>query len=125
MLKLLKNIIIISTLCFSAQAIAQESVFPPLPTEGFISGRIATQEDVTNGNAAFATLPEQRVVRQPVPIPVPQYAIYRGDGKNKLVFVIQVEKVNGKVTIGARYPEGDDVIGIATDFQLLGNIPRD
>lgn len=115
----------ISTLCFSALTIAQEGVYPPLPTEGFVSGRIATQEDVTNGNAAFATLPEQRVMRQPVPIPIPQYAIYRGDGKSKLVFVIQVEKVNGKVTIGARYPEGGDVIGIATDFQLLGNTPRD
>lgn len=125
MQKLLRTIMIISTLSFTALTAAEEMAYPPLPTEGFISGRIATQEDVTKGDAAFATLPEQKVVRQAVPIPVPQYAIYRGGEKRRLVFVIQVEKVNGKVTIGARYPEGGDVlIGTPTDFMLLGKSPE-
>ena len=122
---LLSNIIIISILSFSALTTAEEMAYPPLPTEGFVSGRIATQEDVTKGDAAFATLPEQKVVRQAIPIPVPQYAIYRGGETRQLVFVIQVEKVNGKVTIGARSAEGGDVlIGTPTDFMLLGKTPQ-
>lgn len=125
MQKLLRNIMITSTLSFSILSMAGEQEYPPLPTEGFVSGRIAVQEDVTNGDAAFATLPEQHVVRQAVPIPVPQYAIYRGGDEHKLVFVIQVEKVNGKVTIGARPPEGGDVvIGTPQDFMLLGKTPN-
>jgi len=117
--------LITTALSFSALTVAAEKVdYPPLPTEGFVTGRIATQEDVNNGNAAFATLPEQKVVRQAVPIPVPQYAVYRGGQKHELMFVIQVEKVNGKVTIGARPVEGGDVvIGTPTDFMLLGNTP--
>lgn len=119
---LFRSLLIIITATSSLHAMAEEMVFPPLPTEGFVSGRIATQEDVKKGDAAFATLPEQRLVRQAVPIPVPQYAIYRGGEESQLVFVIQVEKVNGKLTIGARPVEGGDlVIGEATDFRLLGN----
>lgn len=122
---LVRSLLIITTITFSLHAIAEEMVFPPLPSEGFVSGRIATQEDVKKGDAAFATLPEQSVVRQAVPIPVPQYAIYRGGEETQLVFVIQVEKVNGKVTIGAKPVEGGPlVIGEVTDFSLLGNKPK-
>lgn len=124
MKKLLSNMLITTALTFSTLTIAAETEYPPLPTEGFVTGRIATQEDVTKGDAAFATLPEQKVVRQAVPIPVPQYAVYRGGQEHQLVFVIQVEKVNGKVTIGARPAEGGDVlIGTPQDFMLLGKAP--
>jgi hypothetical protein len=123
MQKHLRKIILISALFFSASTLAQENTLPPLPTEGFVSGRIATQEDVKSGNAAFAPLPEQRVMRRAVPLPIPQYALYTADGNQKIVFIIQVEKVNGAITIGARYPEGGEVIGTPKDFQMLGVNP--
>lgn len=118
-----RKIILLSALLFSVPTLAQENTLPLLPTEGFISGRIATQEDVKNGNAAFATLPEQKVFRRAIPIPIPQYAIYTAKGENKIVFIIQAEKVNGEATIGARFPEGGEVIGTPKDFQLLGVNP--
>lgn len=121
MIILLRNTLLVSTLLLSAFVQAAESTVPPLPTEGFVTGRIATQADVKNGNAAFATLPEQKVMRTAIPIPVPQYAFYRAGAKQVLAFVIQVEKVNGKPTIGAKLVEsGEMVVGSPTDFQMLG-----
>lgn len=125
MQKQLKSIILISTLLFSMVSVAEEMIFPPLPTKGFVSGRIATQADVEKGDAAFASLPEQHIVRHVMPLPVPQYAIFRGGEKSRVVFVIQIEKVNGKVTIGARYPEGGEaLIGTTKHFSLLGTSPK-
>ena len=109
---------------FSTLLTAEEKKLPPLPTEGFITGRIATQEDVKNGNAAFATLPEQKIIRSAVSLPLPQYAVYYTKDKQKLVFVIQVEKINGKATVGARLVEtGEVVVGTPKDFQFLGVAP--
>ncbi len=120
----LRNTLLISALLFSTLLTAAEKKLPPLPTEGFITGRIATQADVRNGNAAFASLPEQDVMRSAVPIPVPQYAYYRGKNKLVMAFVIQIERVNGKLTIGARLIEsGEIVVGAPQDFQMLGVAP--
>ena len=123
MQQILRKIILLLASLFSAYTPAQESALPPLPTKGFISGRISTQQDVTSGNAAFATPPEQDLNRKPISIPIPEYAVYTADGSNKIVFIIQVEEVDGTPMIGARYPEGGEIVGTPNEFQLLGVNP--
>lgn len=99
-------------------------MLPPLPVKAFVSGRISTQQDVAVGHAAFAAPPEQDLQRQPIDVPIPSYAIYLADGKNELVFVIQAEFINGEPMIGARLPDGGDIVGTARDFQFLGANPQ-
>ena len=121
---LVLTVFIIASSLISAPMAAGDNVLPPLPTEGYISGRISTQQDVTDGNAAFATPPDQDSRRNPIHIKIPQYGVYLGDGKNNLVFIIQAEEIDGASMIGARYPDGGEVVGTTDDFHLLGVEPK-
>jgi hypothetical protein len=99
---------------------AADTSWPPLPQTGYISGRAATKADVAAGNAAFVLEVDGIVIGKPMAITVPQYA-YNVEGKNKIpVIVIQAEEAQGFKMIGARCPDGGEVVGFIADFELLG-----
>lgn len=94
------------------------SEWPDLPTEGFVSGRPATSEDLDAGRALFAA-PEYL---QPISIDIPQYAKWHGDR----VIVIQAE--SGGTSQGGtmdlltlrRVADGALFLARRDDVQLLG-----
>ena len=103
----------------------QAHAWPSLPTSGFISGRLATTEDVAAGNAAFAMQTDGDAAPRPSRIVVPQYAFYRqADGRRVPGIVIQAEELKGVNILGFR-PFGSDKLRASPDssFELLGTSP--
>jgi hypothetical protein len=119
-------------LFLSTEAVTQD--WPPLPKQGFISGRAATPADVAAGNAVFSAIVGGGAVGKSTPlrIKIPQYAYYK-EGSTKIpVVVLQAERVDirkesGEVvqmtSVGALKPDGKKVIGLLTSFELLGQVP--
>jgi hypothetical protein len=108
--------------------------WPPLPKQGFISGRAATPADVAAGNAIFSATVGGGAVGKSTPlrIKIPQYAYYKEGGTKIPVVVLQAERVDirkesGEVvqmtSVGALKPDGKKVIGLLTSFELLGQVP--
>lgn len=100
-----------------SQAAPSHIAWPALPTHGFIVGRTATQEDVAAGNAAFAI---GSVQSTPLQIGIPQYALFKDEGKKTPVILIQAEAAAGKQLVAGRTLEGGEVVGMLSDFELLG-----
>jgi hypothetical protein len=120
-------------LFLGAEAVTQD--WPPLPKQGFISGRVATPADVAAGNAVFSAAVSGGVGKStPLRIQIPQYAYYKEGGTKIPVIVLQAERVDiqkqgGEVvqmtSVGALKPDGRKVIGLLTSFELLGTVrPR-
>jgi hypothetical protein len=108
--------------------------WPPLPKQGFISGRVATTSDVAAGNAVFSASVGGGAVGKSMPlrIKIPQYAYYNESGTKIPVIVLQAERVDirkegGEVvqmtSVGALKPDGKKIIGLLTSFELLGPVP--
>jgi len=108
--------------------------WPPLPKQGFISGRIATPADVAAGNAVFSAAVSGGAVGKSTPlrIQIPQYAYYKEGGTKIPVIVLQAERVDLRkeggeavqmTSVGALKPDGRKVIGLFTSFELLGRAP--
>ena len=95
--------------------------WPPLPTSGFISGRIAKEADLQAGNAVFVAKFGGHVSGKPSNIRVPQYAILsEGDGSKLPVVVVQAE-INEKGSFfGLRDLRGGNHVATATEVRLLG-----
>jgi hypothetical protein len=121
-------------LFLGAEAATQD--WPPLPKQGFISGRVATPADVAAGNAVFSAAVAGGAAGKSTPlrIQIPQYAYYKEGGTKIPVIVLQAERVDiqkegGEVvqmtSVGALKPDGRKVIGLLTSFELLGQVrPR-
>lgn len=119
-------------LFLSTEAVTQD--WPPLPKQGFIRGRVATPTDVAAGNAVFSAAVGGNAVGKSTPlrIQIPQYAYYK-EGSTKIpVIVLQAERVDiqkpgGEVvqitSVAALKPDGRKVIGLLTNFELLGVVP--
>src|SRR5215470_1441851 len=108
--------------------------WPPLPKQGFISGRVANAADVAAGNAVFSAAVGGGAVGKSTPlrIKIPQYAYYKEGGTKIPVVVLQAERVDirkdgGEVvqmtSVGALKPDGKKIIGLLTNFELLGLVP--
>ena len=100
--------------------------WPALPTRGFIAGRVATQQDMADGDAVFVAEVAGQIVGVPLDIVVPQFAIHidHEAGVGKRVIVLQAERAGGIDMIG--YVElGTDTYGVGTaaEFELLGTAP--
>src|SRR5262249_60338051 len=69
--------------------------WPPLPKQGFISGRIATPADVAAGNAVFSAAVSGGAVGKSTPlrIQIPQYAYYKEGGTKNPAIVLQAERL--------------------------------
>jgi hypothetical protein len=112
------GVLLLSTV--GSHADAQSTMWPPLPKQGFVVGRAATQADIAAGNAAFVAAVGGVTIGKPLPLAIPQYAYYR-NGTDKIpVVVIQAEEAQGKKLIGARLVTGEEVVGLISDFELLG-----
>ena len=110
--------------------------WPPLPKQGFISGRVATAADVAAGNAVFSASVAGGAVGKSTAlrIRIPQYAYYKEGGTKIPVIVLQAERIDiqkqGGVlvqmaSVGALRPDGKKFVGILTNFELLGPVaPR-
>jgi hypothetical protein len=102
----------------------EKTMWPPLPTKGFLSGRTATKEDMANGDAAFF-LPGSGT--QPMKIEIPQYA-YHVDaetGKRSAGIIIQAERAANGTELVAMQPieGGGPLIALLGEYQLLGRLP--
>lgn len=102
---------------------ASAADWPPLPKNGFVSGRAATDADVKADKAAFSAQSEGKVVGKPLRIVVPQYAYYEQDGKKVQAIIIQAEEAMGLKIIGARLANGEKIVDAITQFELLGSKP--
>ena len=112
------QIAILGIACGSA--LAQPAKWPSLPSRGFVTGRPATLADVAAGNAAFAAEVKGKSNGKPIRVAIPQYAYFK-DGKQRVpVIVIQAEEAQGRKLVGARTTDGKYVVGLITDFELLG-----
>jgi len=118
-------------LFLGTEAVTQD--WPPLPKEGFISGRVGTPADVAAENGVFSAAAFGAAAKStPLRIQVPQYAYYKDGGAKIPVIVLQAERVDiqkpgGEVAqmmlVGALEPDGRKVIGLLTSFELLGRVP--
>jgi hypothetical protein len=97
--------------------------WPPLPKHEFLVGRAAADADVQTGVAAICFRNGDKVVSEPIPVLIPQYAYYSEGRKRKAVIVIQAERFLDRDFIGARYPDGRHLVGFFEDFELLGATP--
>lgn len=103
-------------------------VWPSLVDYAHLSGRAADTADVDAGRAVFvAEINGQRVGR-PMPIPLPQYAFQIDHETQERIpcIAIQAEEANGLCLVGCRrVADGQDVVGLMSDFELLGTtVPR-
>ena len=106
---------------------AQDSVWPALPTSGFISGRAATATDVAAGNAVFVAKVDGTVIGKPLEIVVPQYALLSVDGEETPipVVIVQAEHAVGMDLIGYRRVDGSEGVATLPEFVLLGRTTSD
>ncbi|MBS1996099.1 MAG: hypothetical protein JSS86_07305 [Cyanobacteria bacterium SZAS LIN-2] len=113
--------------------------WPPLPLTAFVSGRVATQQDVDNDIAAFSfpqKLDPEQVAKltgeekaqavecqgsKPLDIVIPQYAILNLKGEEHACIIIQGEEVDDTKIVGCRLCKDNNLaIGLLEDFRLLG-----
>ena len=106
--------------------------WPPLPKQGFVSGRVATAADVAAGNAVFSAAVGGGAVGKstPIRIEIPQYAYYKEGGTKIPVIVLQAERVDIQgakavqmTSVGAIRLDGKKFVGLLTSFELLGRTP--
>jgi hypothetical protein len=96
--------------------------WPPLPA-AFITGRSATQEDVAQGKAVFATRAGNSI---PLPIAIPQYAFCELDGTRVPGLVVQAEQSQGLAVAGFRPLSGAPACIVPMDTcKMLGQTAPD
>jgi hypothetical protein len=104
-----------------ATALAQSPAWPALPKTGFIAGRPATQKDVAEGNAVFSADKDGKVIGTPLPVKIPQYALWDdGKGHKVPVIVVQAESANGFEIFGFRNASGKFFACTRAELTLLG-----
>src|SRR5215470_11150058 len=88
--------------------------WPPLPKQGFISGRVANAADVAAGNAVFSASVGGGAVGKstPIRIKIPQYSYYKEGGTKIPVIVLQAERVDIQ---GAKPVQMDSVAAVRLD----------
>ena len=98
--------------------------WPPLPTSGFVSGRTATDEDVTAGNAVFVLKAYGTYFGKAMDITIPQYAFLTKAGEKPVpVIVVQAEIGKGIKLFGVRGLDGDKSTARDFELKLLGTKP--
>ena len=100
---------------------AADTTWPTMPTK-FVSGRLATHEDLANGNAVFLieaggkqlTIPTQQYR-------IPQFAyLLQADGKKRPAVLVQAELMDGEPVLGLRDADGEMIIASDKEVELLG-----
>jgi hypothetical protein len=95
-------------------------IWPELPKSGFVSGRVATKEDVDAGQAIFSMDGKSK---GPIEIEIPQYAIWTDQsGAEHPVIVTQAETApNGMQIVGMKTLDGSDMAATLAEVRLLGS----
>lgn len=103
---------------------AAAKAWPDLPSSGFISGRVATKEDVFSGIAVFDFEHIKDQERAPLDIEIPQYAIRLSKIAGEAhfpVIIIQAETLGNTEFVGYRsIPDGKQGSALLNEFILLG-----
>jgi len=105
-------------LALFATAAVSADKWPPLPVQGFISGRPAQLDDVRAGSAVFVAAVDSVVIGKPLSIQIPQYAQLRAT--REPAFVVQAEEARGIKMFGVRKFDGSDAVVTEQDLELLG-----
>ncbi|MFL6849006.1 MAG: hypothetical protein ACJ8EI_11635 [Sphingomicrobium sp.] len=100
---------------------AADASWPTMPTK-FVSGRLATQEDLANGNAVFLIEAGGKRLTTPTQqFRIPQFGYLLQSGKNRHpVVVVQAELMDGEPVLGLRDAEGEMYIASDKEVELLG-----
>ena len=107
-------------------ALAQQSVkpsWPALPTTGFISGRPATDKDVSDGNAVFVLRAYGIAFGKPLDVTIPQYYLTKRGQQAVPVIVMQAEQGKGIRIFGLRGLDGKTATARESELRLLGTRP--
>jgi hypothetical protein len=98
--------------------------WPPLPAKGFVSGRPATDEDITAGDAVFVLKAYGIYFGKPMAIAIPQYAYFTRRGEKPVpVIVVQAEIGKGIKLYGVRGLDGKTDTARDYEIELLGTTP--
>ncbi|WP_081367574.1 hypothetical protein [Alteromonas mediterranea] len=98
--------------------------WPSLKEIPFVSGRVATEDDINRGAAVFLLQSEGVNIGTPIDIELPQYATHYDEesGVKTNVVLIQAEKADNYEYYGAyTFEDGGYLIGYSDEFTLLGN----
>jgi hypothetical protein len=99
--------------------------WPSLPATGFVSGRAATKQDNSDGNAVFVAERDGKTIGVALTIEIPQYAVHADEsGARTRVVVIQAERAEGIDMVGYRTLTGQEGVGMLAEFELLGKTPK-
>lgn len=84
---------------------------------GHVWGRIAVAEDMKAGNAVFYS-PSGN---EPYDMQLPTLAFHHDvdSGEKTKVIVVQAEAGPNGVIIGARYPNGNELVGLLGEFEIV------
>lgn len=109
-------VLLLSTACHAEDSMG----WPELPTSGFISGKVATTDDVAAGRAVFS---QQGGSSSPIDMEIPQYALWTDDSGNEHpVIVVQAEHgPNGMEIVGLIAADGSHAVATLPELELLGN----
>ena len=117
-----RNWLIVPFAMLGASANGADTSWPTLPTSGFISGRLATEDDFKNGDALFLSPINDQPSGVPASIHVPQYAFFiDDDGKRIPVVVVQAEKNERFTIVGMRDAHGQTYVATEAEVILLGS----
>ena len=100
-------------------------MWPTLPTNGFVTDRAATEDDVSAGRAVFVLRSDGVLVGVPVNVKIPQYALHTDPetGSRTPCILIQAESTGSHVVAGVNYFDGEIGAGLLDEFELLGINP--
>lgn len=117
LVKLLATILLLA----AAMAGAADATWPTMPTK-FVSGRLATQEDLANGNAVFFIEAGGKQLTTPTQqFRIPQYAyLLQANGARRPVVLVQAEILDGEAVLGLRNAQGEMFIASGEEVELLG-----
>ncbi|OWJ65335.1 hypothetical protein BWR60_20255 [Inquilinus limosus] len=93
--------------------------WPPLPKQGFITGRAAQAADVQNGDAVFVAAVDGHVIGRPMAVQIPQYVTVKGPPRVKGVLV-QAEEAQGVAMYGILTADGQSLVTLSSEVELLG-----
>ncbi len=89
----------------------------------YISGRVATENDVQEGRAVFY-IP---LGSEPYETELPLFALQLEEGSSEKIpcIAIQIENTSEGTTVGVRYLDGGNGVGMADDFEFYSDIPNE
>lgn len=88
----------------------------------FISGRVATEEDIENERAVFCIPSGSEAYETELPL----FAIQTNESNGeKPCIVIQIENSPEGTFVGVRYFEGGNGVGSPDEFEFFNEIPDD